>query len=124
MKPSTVSAPPQLAQTAPQNAMDLSALQARLKLAELVFDHIEKGAVVTDAKGYILYFNRPYARFLGVDPEAMLGRHVTEVLESSRMHVVAETGKAEVNELFTSKGRDMVVQRIPTENITSLPKYC
>jgi len=90
-----------------------AALQARLRLAELVFDHIEKGAIVTDAKGRILYFNRPYARFLGVDPEAMVGRHVTEVLESSRMHIVAETGKAEVNELFTSKGRDMVVQRIP-----------
>jgi len=90
-----------------------AALRQRLKLAELVFDHIESGAVVTDAEGRILYFNRPYARFLGVDAEAMTGRHVTEVLESSRMHIVAKTGKAEVNELFTSKGRDMVVQRIP-----------
>ncbi|AMV73821.1 sigma-54-dependent Fis family transcriptional regulator [Desulfuromonas carbonis] len=97
----------------PPPAEELATLRARLKLAELVFDHIEKGAIVTDAKGRILYFNRPYARFLGVDPEAMVGRHVTEVLESSRMHIVAETGKAEVNELFTSKGRDMVVQRIP-----------
>ncbi len=97
----------------PPPGEDLAALQTRLKLTELVFDHIEKGAIVTDAKGRILYFNRPYARFLGVDPEAIVGRHVTEVLESSRMHIVAETGKAEVNELFTSKGRDMVVQRIP-----------
>ena len=97
----------------PPPGEDLKTLQTRLKLTELVFDHIEKGAIVTDAKGRILYFNRPYARFLGVDPEAIVGRHVTEVLESSRMHIVAETGKAEVNELFTSKGRDMVVQRIP-----------
>lgn len=88
-------------------------LRRRLQLAALVFDHIESGAVVTDAEGYILYFNRPYARFLGVDPEAMPGRHVTEVLESSRMHIVAKTGKAELNELFRFRGRDMVVQRIP-----------
>lgn len=89
------------------------ALRQRLKLAALVFDHIESGALVTDAEGYILYFNRPYARFLGVDAAAMTGKHVTEVLESSRMHIVAQTGKAEFNEIFTFKGREMVVQRIP-----------
>ncbi len=84
-----------------------------LKLANLIFDHIENGALVTDAEGYILYFNRPYARFLGIEARQMIGKHVTEVLEGSRMHIVARTGKAEVNEIFTSRGRDMVVQRIP-----------
>lgn len=85
----------------------------RLKFADLIFDHIENGALVTDAQGYILYFNRPYARFLGIEAEQVIGKHVTEVLEGSRMHEVARSGKAEVNKLFTAKGRDMVVQRIP-----------
>ena len=88
-------------------------LSKRLKMADLIFDHIENGALVTDARGHILYFNRPYARFLGVDARQMIGKHVTEVLESSRMHIVAETGIPEINERFTAKGRDMVVQRIP-----------
>lgn len=91
----------------------LEGLSKRLKMADLIFDHIENGALVTDAGGHILYFNRPYARFLGVDAGRMIGRHVTEVLESSRMHIVAQTGIAEINQLFTAKGRDMVVQRIP-----------
>ncbi|MGK2945696.1 MAG: sigma-54 interaction domain-containing protein [Desulfuromonadales bacterium] len=85
----------------------------RLKLANLIFDHIENGAVVTDKEGNILYFNRPYARFLGLEAEHVIGKHVTEVLEGSRMHIVARTGKAELNQIFTSRGRDMVVQRIP-----------
>ncbi len=85
----------------------------RLKLANLIFDHIENGAVVTDKEGNILYFNRPYARFLGLEAEQIIGKHVTEVLEGSRMHIVAKTGKAELNQIFTSRGRDMVVQRIP-----------
>jgi len=88
-------------------------LSKRLKMADLIFDHIENGAVVTDAGGYILYFNRPYALFLGVDASRMIGKHVTEVLENSRMHIVAQTGIPEINERFTAKGRDMVVQRIP-----------
>ena len=85
----------------------------RLKLANLIFDHIENGAVVTDKEGNIVYFNRPYARFLGLEAEQVIGKHVTEVLEGSRMHIVARTGKAELNQIFTSRGRDMVVQRIP-----------
>ena len=39
----------------------LRGLGDRLKMADLIFDHIENGALVTDAAGYILYFNRPYA---------------------------------------------------------------
>ncbi len=91
----------------------LPAKGSRLKLADLIFDHIENGALVTDAEGYILYFNRPYARFLGIEANQVIGKHVTEVLEDSRMHIVARTGKAEVNQIFTCRGRDMVVQRIP-----------
>jgi transcriptional regulator with PAS, ATPase and Fis domain len=85
----------------------------RLKLADLIFDHIENGALVTDAEGYVLYFNRPYARFLGIEADQVIGRHVTEILEDSRMHIVAQSGKAEVNQIFTCRGRDMIVQRIP-----------
>ena len=91
----------------------LSGLGDRMKMADLIFDHIENGALVTDAEGYLLYFNRPYAEFLGVEAKNAIGKHVTEVLENSRMHIVARTGKAEVNQIFTAKGRDMVVQRIP-----------
>jgi transcriptional regulator with PAS, ATPase and Fis domain len=91
----------------------LQVMSRRLKLADLIFDHIENGALVTDADGYILYFNRPYARFLGIESDQVIGRHITDVLEDSRMHIVAQTGKAELNKLFTAKGRDMVVQRIP-----------
>ncbi|HEY5673101.1 MAG TPA: sigma 54-interacting transcriptional regulator [Malonomonas sp.] len=91
----------------------LRGLGNRLKMADLIFDHIENGALVTDAEGYILYFNRPYAEFLGLEAKDAIGKHATEILENSRMHIVARTGKAEVNQIFTAKGRDMVVQRIP-----------
>jgi transcriptional regulator with PAS, ATPase and Fis domain len=96
-----------------QSEQQLQGVSRRLKLADLIFDHIENGALVTDVDGYILYFNRPYARFLGIESEQVIGKHVTEVLEGSRMHIVAQTGKAELNKIFTAKGRDMVVQRIP-----------
>jgi PAS domain-containing protein len=57
-------AKPQQAPTKPEG--QLQQVIHRLKLADLIFDHIENGALVTDADGYILYFNRPYASFLGI----------------------------------------------------------
>jgi transcriptional regulator with PAS, ATPase and Fis domain len=42
-----------------------------------------------------------------------LGKHCTEVIENTRMHIVAQTGQAEINQSHLIKGQNMVVQRIP-----------
>jgi sensor histidine kinase regulating citrate/malate metabolism len=80
---------------------------------QLVFDSIYNGAIVTDPDGYVTHFNKPYGRFLGVDPEAQIGKHCTAAVENSRMHIVAQTGEAEINHSHKIKGQNMVVQRIP-----------
>ncbi|MFZ7128380.1 MAG: sigma-54 interaction domain-containing protein [Desulfobacterales bacterium] len=88
-------------------------LHEALKMYRLIFDHIECGMIVTDADGYITHFNESYGRFLGIDPQRQIGRHCTEVLETSRMHIVAKTGVSEINHLFKIREHEMVVQRIP-----------
>lgn len=88
-------------------------LRQRLELFEMLFENIYFGSMVTDEEGYITHFNKPYGQFLGLDPEAQLGRHCTEAVENSRMHIVAKTGKAEINHSHQIKGQSMVVQRIP-----------
>jgi len=87
--------------------------QRQLNTLKMIFDNIHNGAVVTDPDGYVIYFNRPYGQFLGVDAETQIGKHVTEVIENTRMHIVAQTGKPEINVAQRIKGEDMVVQRIP-----------
>ena len=88
-------------------------LKNQLELADMIFNHIYSGSCVIDAKGFITHFNKPYGDFLGVEPEKQIGKHVTEVVENSRMHIVAQTGKAEMNVSHRIKGQNMVVQRIP-----------
>ena len=88
-------------------------IQQQLEVMKLIFDHIDNGACVVDPDGFITHFNKPYGRFLGVDPEEQIGRHVTEVIEGSRMGIVARTGKAEINASHPINGQKMVVQRIP-----------
>ena len=64
-----------------------------LKNFNLVFDSIHDGAVVIDTDGYIAHFNQAYGDFLGIDPDYPIGKHCTEIIENTRMHIVAKTGK-------------------------------
>jgi PAS domain S-box-containing protein len=91
----------------------LKDLQQRLELYELIFNSIHNGAIVTDASGCVTHFNQPYGRFLGLDPAEQIGRHCSEVLVNTRMHIVAKTGRPEINRSHRVMGQNMVVQRIP-----------
>jgi len=84
-----------------------------LEMFKLIFDSIYNGIMVTDGEGYVTHFNKPYGEFLDVDPESQIGKHCTEVVENTRMHIVAQTGKPEINQTHLIKGQRMVVQRIP-----------
>lgn len=88
-------------------------LREQVALSKLIFNNIRNGVIVTDPEGYIIHFNEPYGRFLGLDPEEQIGRHCTEVVENTRMHIVAKTGIPEVNQSHTVHGQNMIVQRIP-----------
>jgi len=96
-----------------EDSPEISELRRRLDMYELIFESIFNGAMVTDADGIITHFNRPYGDFLGVDPDAQIGRHCRDAIENSRMHIVARTGKAEINQSHHINGQNMVVQRIP-----------
>ena len=96
-----------------QSTNEVNILKQKLEMFELILDSIHNGVLVTDPDGIITHFNKPYGWFLEVDPQAQIGRHCTEVVENSRMHIVAKTGIPEINQAHQLKGQDMVVQRIP-----------
>ncbi|HSO18159.1 MAG TPA: sigma 54-interacting transcriptional regulator, partial [Desulfosarcina sp.] len=83
------------------------------ELFRLIFDNIYNGAMVTDAEGIVTHLNRPYARFLGLNAAESIGKHCTEVVENTRMHIVARTGKPEINHTQLIRGQNIVVHRIP-----------
>ncbi len=94
-----------------------SAYLNHLEMLNLVIDNVLNGIMVTDPSGFITHFNKPYGQFLGVDSKEQIGKHCTEVVENTRMHVVGKTGVPEINQIQRIKGQDIIVQRIPiTEN--------
>ncbi|AYB40919.1 sigma-54 interaction domain-containing protein [Brevibacillus laterosporus] len=82
-----------------------------LELLEDVFEKAYECIVVIDPEGIILMMNHKYRNFIGIaDP---IGRHVTTVIENTRMHVVAKTGLAELAEVQRINGREMIANRVP-----------
>ena len=62
----------------------------------LALDNIEFGTLVVDAGGIVTFYSQSYERFLGIPRDQVLGRHVTEVIENTRMHLVVQTGEPEI----------------------------
>jgi PAS domain S-box-containing protein len=97
----------------PDRGLKNAGLHPQLEMFELILDSIYNGIMVTDADGFVTHFNKPYGQFLGLNPADQIGKHCTEVIENTRMHIVAQTGKPEINQSHRIKGQNMVVQRIP-----------
>jgi len=85
----------------------------QLELYKLVLDHIYDGLVIVDSQGRIIYLNKPYAEFLGIDGDAQTGKHITEVIKNTRMHVVVKTGRPEMNITMNVNGQEVVGNRVP-----------
>lgn len=67
-----------------------------------------------DEKGNVNFLSRSYANLLGIeDPNAVIGRHCTEVVENTRMHIVIETGEKEIGHLMKIRGKTVMATRIP-----------
>jgi transcriptional regulator with PAS, ATPase and Fis domain len=69
--------------------------------------------VVVDTKGVILYINSAYCEFLGTTVENAIGKPVQDVIENTRMHIVARTGQKELVALHPINGSDMIANRYP-----------
>jgi len=92
---------------------NLKAVEENLEVLETVLDSGYEGIIIVDEKGYITKFNKAYQEFLNLKPEDVLGKHVTEVIENTRMHIVVKTGKMEKGHVQNIQGHDMIATRIP-----------
>lgn len=67
---------------------------------------------------HIMFINKSYAEFLGVNANEVIGKHVYEVIENSRTPLVLKTQKAEYADRHKyisgkQKGTEIIVHRIP-----------
>ncbi|WP_147802747.1 sigma 54-interacting transcriptional regulator [Alkalicoccus halolimnae] len=85
----------------------------RAEQMEMVIELSHDGIIMVDRGGVITMVNKEYADFIGLSQDELVGKHVTEVIENTRMHIVAETGKPEIADIQKIKGDYMVANRLP-----------
>jgi PAS domain S-box-containing protein len=92
---------------------ELDSTRTLVRTLEEVLSGAGEWMVVVDAGGIVTMISEEYAEFNGTTVADAVGRHVTEVIENTRMHVVAKTGVPEIGERQTIRGRELIVNRIP-----------
>lgn len=82
-------------------------------LLNTVMEATNDAIVYINKDGYIEMLSNPYAEFLGINKEEALGKHVTEVIQNTRMDTVIKTGKEEIAQVQEINGKKMIATRIP-----------
>ncbi len=95
---------------------ELDSTKALVRTLEEVLAGAGEWMVVVDSSGLITMMSEDYAAFNCIDLSKAIGKHVTEVIENTRMHIVAQTGVAEMGESQSIRGRDLIVNRVPLKD--------
>ena len=71
------------------------------------------GLVVVDHLSRIVFVEEKYARGRGLDPEAVIGRYIKEVIPESKLPTVVESGKPILGDIFYHQGKPLICNRFP-----------
>ncbi|MBF4693651.1 sigma 54-interacting transcriptional regulator [Fusibacter ferrireducens] len=91
----------------------LKADQSEMVILKSILELAYDGILVVDLNGNITMISNAYKRFLGLEDDEVIGKHVTQVIPNTRMHIVAKTGVPEINDFQEIRGDYMVATRIP-----------
>lgn len=78
-----------------------------------ILELLYNGILISDKEGIITMINDAYCEFLGIKMTEAVGKHVTQVIPNSRMHIVVKTGQSDIGELMKVKNKEIIVSRHP-----------
>lgn len=68
---------------------------------------------VVDSQGVVRYLSPVHEKFFGLEHTEAIGKHVTKVIENTRLHEVVASGKQEIGHLQEMNNTTRVVTRTP-----------
>lgn len=96
-----------------EHELYLSKLKTSINILSDILDTENYGMCIVDRDGRIVLWN--YEKFFHLKESEVLGKPVTEVLENTRLHIVAQTGEKELFQLQKINGTNVIANRIPLE---------
>ncbi len=82
-------------------------------LLDLILNATNEAIVVINKDGIIEMLSDSYADYLKVKKQDAIGKHVCDVIENTRLHIVLETKKAEIAQMQHINGQNMIATRVP-----------
>ena len=81
------------------------------EILNVILNNAYEWLVIIDDKGYIMMMSKGYKEFIGdMVPE---GKHVTEVIENTKLQDIVKTGKTQIGEIQIIKGQQVIASRLP-----------
>ncbi|WP_378953258.1 sigma-54 interaction domain-containing protein [Pelosinus sp. sgz500959] len=84
----------------------------RSEIMKQVCSHLY-GLVVVDNQARIIFVEENYAKMKGWKMEEIIGRYIKDVVPTSRLPAVLETGKPILGDIFYSEGKPLICNRVP-----------
>ncbi|WP_240837266.1 sigma-54-dependent Fis family transcriptional regulator [Acidaminobacter sp. JC074] len=91
--------------------MNNSELRLQLEMIDDFIEEAYEGMVIVDQYGIIMRFK--YEKVLGIKEEDAIGRHVKDVIKTTRLHKVLESGLAEIGNIQVVDNKTMITSRVP-----------
>lgn len=89
-------------------------LESTISRYENALNLLSECILGVNEQGIINFFSGAYARFLGIDdPKEAIGKHCTEIVENTRMHIVVKTGQVEIGHIQRINNQNIIATRIP-----------
>lgn len=96
-----------------QAARELEMVKNLNETLDTVINIFFDGIITVDEKGHVTLINKALADFLKINPEDALDKHITELMENSRLHIVARSGVPEFSEVQNIGNQQFIVSRLP-----------
>ncbi len=98
-------------ETKEHSSIQMNELKKSLDVMKDILDNAYQGMVLVDKDGRVLKWN--YEKLFGIKEKDAIGKHVEEVIENTRLHIVVKTGEKEICDVQRIQGRDMLASRVP-----------
>jgi PAS domain S-box-containing protein len=89
---------------------------ARSRLLDLILNATHDAIVAIDAEGRVFVFNPSAEKILGMKAADTLGKHVRDVIATTRLDQVLESGEAELNKRQSVGAREIITNRVPVRD--------
>lgn len=85
----------------------------RTKEMEVILNSVHEGLMAVDQEGRITIFNQAAEKLIGVPADQAVGKPVSQVVPNTRLHLVLQTGQAELNQQQLLGDTTILTNRVP-----------